>query len=55
MYSVCFSTKMLEAKLFQMGNLCLAKSDAIWPMAQMATVSASLATVNDKVHGIRQI
>ena len=26
-----------------MGNFCLAKSDAMWPMAQMATDSVSLA------------
>ena len=33
------------AKLAQMGNFCLAKSDAMWPMAQMATSSASLEYV----------
>ena len=42
MYSACFSTKMLVAKVAQMGNFCLAKSDAMWPMAQMAIGSASL-------------
>ena len=35
--------KMLVAKLALMINFCLAKSDAMWPMAQMATESASLA------------
>ena len=35
--------KMLMDNLAQMGNFCLAKSDAMWPMAQMATGSASLA------------
>ena len=35
--------KMLVAKLAQMGNFCLAKSDAMWPMTQMATDSTSLA------------
>ena len=44
-YSAGFSTKMLMAKLAQMGNFCLAKSDAMWPMAQMATSSASLEYV----------
>ena len=34
--------KMQVAKLAQMGNFCLAKSDVRWPMAQMATGSASL-------------
>ena len=43
MYSACFSIKMLMAKLAQMGNFCLAKSGAMWPMAQMATGGASLA------------
>ena len=33
---------MLVAKLAQMGNFCLAKPDAMWPMAQMATTSGSL-------------
>ena len=42
MYSACFSTKILFAKLAQMGNFCLAKSDATRPMAQMATGSASI-------------
>ena len=46
MYSACFSTKMLVAKLAQMGNFCLAKSDAMWPMAQIATSSASVGTNN---------
>ena len=43
MCSACFSTKMLVAKLAQMGNFCLAKSDVTWPLAQMATGSTSLA------------
>ena len=30
------------AKLAQMGNLCLAKSGAMWSMAQIATGSTSL-------------
>ena len=47
MYSACFSMKMLLSKLAQMGNFCLAKSDAMWPMAQMATDSASLAPMKD--------
>ena len=47
MYSTCFSTKMLLAKLAQMGNFCLAKSDAMWSMAQMTTGSASLANDGD--------
>ena len=42
MYSAYFSTKMLLVKLAEMGNFCLNKSDAVWPMAQMATGSASL-------------
>ena len=32
-YSACFSTKMLVAKLAQMGNFCLAKSSGMWHMA----------------------
>ena len=43
MYSASFSMKMLVAKLAQMGNFCLAKSDVMWPMAQMATGSVGLA------------
>ena len=46
MYSSGFSTNMLVAKLAQMGNICLDKSDAMWPMAQMATGSVSLDYVN---------
>ena len=42
MYSTYFSTKMLVAKLAQMGNFCLAKFNAMWPMAQMAFGSTSL-------------
>ena len=42
MYSACFSTKMLVVKLAQMGYFCLAKSDAMWPMAQRATGSTRL-------------
>ena len=45
MYSASLSKKMLVAKLAQMGNFCLAKSDAMWPMAHMATVGASLASI----------
>ena len=45
MYSACFSMKMLVAKLAQMGNFCLAKSDVMWPLAEMATVSASLCNL----------
>ena len=47
MYSTCFSMKMLLAKLAQMGNFCLAKSDAMWSIAQMTTGSASLANDGD--------
>ena len=47
MYSTCFSMKMLLAKLAQKGNFCLAKSDAMWSMAQMTTGSASLANDGD--------
>ena len=43
MYSTCFSTKMLLAKMAQKGNFGLAKSDAMWSMAQMTTGNASLA------------
>ena len=35
--------KMLVAKLAQMVNCCLTKSDAMLPMAQMATGNISLA------------
>ena len=41
-YSACFSTKMVVAKLARMGKFCLAKSDAVWPVARMATSSTSL-------------
>ena len=47
MYSTCFSMKMRLAKLAQMGNFCLAKSDAMWSMAQMTTGSTSLANDGD--------
>ena len=43
MYSARFSTKMLVAKLAQMGNFCLAKLGVMWPVAQIATSSASHA------------
>ena len=33
---------MVMAKLSQMGNFSLAKSDVMWPMAQMATGNASI-------------
>ena len=47
MHSTCFSMKMLLAKLAQKGNFCLAKSDAMWSMAQMNTGSTSLANDGD--------
>ena len=47
MYSTCFSTKMLLAKLAQKSNSCLTKSDAMWSMAQMTTGSASLDNDGD--------
>ena len=46
MNSACLSTKIIVAKLAQMGNFCLAKFDAMWPMVQMATSSASLVKGN---------
>ena len=47
MYSTCFSTKMLLAKLAQKGNFCFAKADAMWSMVQMTTGSACLANDTD--------
>ena len=47
MYSTCFSMNMLMAKMAQKGNFCLAKSDTMWPMAQMTTGNASLANDGD--------
>ena len=44
MYSAYFSMKMLVTKLAQMDNFRLAKSNAMWPMAQMITGRASLAS-----------
>ena len=38
---------MLLAKLAQNDNFCLAKSDAMWSMAQMNTGSGSLAKYGD--------
>ena len=60
MYSACFLTKMLVAKLAHMSNFCLAISDAMWPVAQMATGSASMhwpryAIVSSDVKVITQI
>ena len=51
-YSACFSAKMQVAKLAQMGNFLLAKSGAMWPMAQMATGSASLDATSDGGIGV---
>ena len=45
MCSACALTKMLVAKLAQMGNFCSSKSDAMWPMVQMVTASASQGSV----------
>ena len=46
-----FSKNMLVVKLAQMGNFCFAKSDAMWPMAQMATGTATLdCKVGSLVH-----
>ena len=42
-YSEFLSTKMLVVKLVQNGNCCLAKSDAMLSLAQVATGNASLA------------
>ena len=42
MYSAGFLMTMLVAKFAQMSCFCLAKSNAMWPMSQMATGSASL-------------
>ena len=47
MYSTCFSTKMLLAKMAQKGNFGLAKYDAMWSMAQMTTGNASLTNDED--------
>ena len=38
---------MLLAKMAQKGNFCLAKSDAVWSMAQITTGNASLANDGD--------
>ena len=41
------STKMLVIKLAQKGNCSLAKSVAMWYMAEMATFNASLVNEGD--------